>query len=324
MLVTASKEHSSCPPRIKMVTRFTVQALSHIDTLMQEVGAQIFVEGHMTDEATGEVPNIDESFDPQLDYINGKGELADVTPGGGKHIEKKATEMCFRWTASGTWTSDFDLTQFPNDVQKLTFEFTCNLPCRNGPKTSAQEIFLVPDIARSCVMPSGMNAVHSTWDMRQLKVIASESDISESGSGKVYSRIRLELEMARKPGWYIWNVMVPTCFLTLCCSFCAVSSATEEAGDRIANVITLLLTTAAYKIVVASKLPDIAYLTHLDKYILAGFGMSILIIIETTLCYFLVKWGSDSVVVDRVDGWFIGVWTVVWLLMSIFMRFRSA
>ena len=64
--------------------------------------------------------------------------------------------------------------------------------------------------------------------------------------------------------------------------FCAFSlDVSASAGDRLSLLVTLLLTAAAYKIVVSSALPLVSYLTRLDWYVLVAFGLLVLLTVET-------------------------------------------
>lgn len=59
-------------------------------------------------------------------------------------------------------------------------------------------------------------------------------------------------------------------------------------GDRMAITLTLVLTTVAWKYVIADKLPKISYLTLFDWYIMAAF-------------LFIAVTGIENVVVTLVD-----------------------
>lgn len=47
----------------------------------------------------------------------------------------------------------------------------------------------------------------------------------------------------------------------------------DNIGDRMAINLTLVLTAVAFKYVVKEEIPNVPYLTILDKYILIGFFM---------------------------------------------------
>ena len=58
---------------------------------------------------------------------------------------------------------------------------------------------------------------------------------------------------------------------------------TSNLEDRLSVVLTVVLTSVAYKIVIASKLPDIAYLTSVDKLVMGSLLMQTLVVAESVL-----------------------------------------
>jgi hypothetical protein len=73
----------------------------------------------------------------------------------------------------------------------------------------------------------------------------------------------------RKTGYYISNVILPICVLTLLSPLsCFLNDDGTSLGtaDRLGITLTLLLTAVAYKFVVASSLPTVSYLTILDRF----------------------------------------------------------
>jgi hypothetical protein len=95
------------------------------------------------------------------------------------------------------------------------------------------------------------------------------SDPSESTAGMIYPRCIFTVYLWRKTGYYISNVILPICILTLLSPLsCFLNDDGTSLGtaDRLGITLTLLLTAVAYKFVVASSLPTVSYLTLLDRY----------------------------------------------------------
>merc|ERR1712113_959518 len=88
--------------------------------------------------------------------------------------------------------------------------------------------------------------------------------------------------MQRRFEVYLWNVVF---FMALISGLTLCSFAVEEVdlGERLAIIITLLLTSVAYQSSVFSTLPNVPYLTLLDKYIVTSFVFMTLVTIETAL-----------------------------------------
>lgn len=96
------------------------------------------------------------------------------------------------------------------------------------------------------------------------------------------SQIKVRLKMQRRFEVYVWNVV----FFMALISGLTLSSFSVDAldlGERLAIIITLLLTSVAYQSNVFSTLPNVPYLTLLDKYIVTSFVFMTMVTIETAL-----------------------------------------
>merc|ERR1719317_75595 len=85
----------------------------------------------------------------------------------------------------------------------------------------------------------------------------------------------------------------------------------EDAPDRLSNSFALVLTALIFMFVVASSLPNVPYLTQLDKYIYAVFFLMLLMSVECAIIVhmenahdcdrdflvgFVVAWGSIHII----------------------------
>merc|ERR1719203_1812491 len=88
--------------------------------------------------------------------------------------------------------------------------------------------------------------------------------------------------MQRNYEVYLWNVVF---FMMLISglSMCSFAVDAEDLGERLAIIITLLLTSVAYQSSVFQTLPNVPYLTLLDKYIVTSFVFMTLVTIETAM-----------------------------------------
>jgi hypothetical protein len=97
----------------------------------------------------------------------------------------------------------------------------------------------------------------------------------------------------RRPAYYFFNVFL-IMFLIVGCSFATYVISPSDSGTRMNFDITLLLTAVAYKFALASKLPEIPYLTYLDIYIL----LCLFILTSSVLFHYIIgilaKKGNDS------------------------------
>lgn len=74
----------------------------------------------------------------------------------------------------------------------------------------------------------------------------------------------------RRHGYYLWNVFLPTFLLTILAGT-TYAVPRVNVAERLGVVLTLLLTSVAFKFVVAQGLPKISYNTCLDCYVLISF-----------------------------------------------------
>ena len=161
----------------------------------------------------------------------------------------------------GTWSENFELEMFPFDAQPLTMSLTIN--CRTAGMTPVR-LTIAPDVVL-CVDRSGFSPRHA-WHVHEQ--IGASRTLVGSAADRKFPTLNLSVLVWRRPGFVVWNVLVPSGTLPLISSF-AYSFRLDEAGERLAVTLTSLLTAAAYKVAVINSLPEISYLTVTDKYMLS-------------------------------------------------------
>merc|ERR1712176_1525395 len=97
-------------------------------------------------------------------------------------------------------------------------------------------------------------------------------------SGSKYSQLLICMQCKQQCKFYVFNTGVVIVFFPILALF-SVAEDNTEIADRMSIVLTLLLTMATYKIVIADWIPQKDYLTLMDKYILCGFALILLIAI---------------------------------------------
>ena len=88
--------------------------------------------------------------------------------------------------------------------------------------------------------------------------------------------------VTRKPGYYVWNVLMPMLFISAI-SLGAFEAPREEVPDRLSVSMTMLLTAVAFKLQISASTPQIGYLTLLDKYVLYCFFLIAGVCLENIL-----------------------------------------
>lgn len=149
-----------------------------------------------------------------------------------------------------TLTSDLDLHSFPFDRQVLTMEIESAY--------SAEDLVLEPN-PRQMVADALKLAQWTAGPLRW-----SSALVEDPLDRDKYHRLTVTLEVARRPGFYVWQVFVPLFILILIASTVFFLPA-EDLADRISVITTSLLTAVALSYAVHTDLPKISYLTAVDR-----------------------------------------------------------
>ena len=94
--------------------------------------------------------------------------------------------------------------------------------------------------------------------------------------------------------------MVPN----LCCSIVGLDVYVMQPSahsERMALVVTLILTVVAFRMSMTERLPTLPYLTLLDKWLLAMFAVFFLAAVESIGVFFLATHFDDPALARRVD-----------------------
>ena len=96
------------------------------------------------------------------------------------------------------------------------------------------------------------------------------------------SRARGRVEVARKPTYYLVNVLFPMASFVLmgCCQF---AHAVDNVEGRLEYMGAIVLTCCAYKLAISNSTPAVGYVTLLDTYVLSCMAICILLVFEAAL-----------------------------------------
>ena len=118
-------------------------------------------------------------------------------------------------------------------------------------------------------------------------IIDLDSEFSDSSEddGDIDSTptvLTVTVLVSRLHNYYVYNVMVPMTVIT-CIGISTITVPICQVSRRLSVNLTLLLTSIAYKFIVSQDLPNVAYLTFLDKYVLFCLGTLVLYILENVI-----------------------------------------
>lgn len=129
--------------------------------------------------------------------------------------------------------------------------------------------------------------------------IRSLTDPDLSQSGRRYPFLTFALKVARKPAFYIFNVVLPV-FLLVVMAFTAYLLGPEALSDKLGIIMTAITVHQTYKLYVGEQIPKVSYLTLLDIYMAICYTVLFLMGMSTALVYWLNR-TQDSINVDSLN-----------------------
>ncbi len=113
-------------------------------------------------------------------------------------------------------------------------------------------------------------------------VAGSVIEVAVMESDTPFARYILEIEIARKPGFYLWKVFLPL-VLIVALSWSVFWMTDERFSNRSRISATGVLTIVAYQFAFAKDLPRIGYLTLLDQIMIGSFVLLAVTVVESLL-----------------------------------------
>eukprot|EP00041_Stephanoeca_diplocostata_P020042 m.439718 g.439718 ORF g.439718 m.439718 type:complete len:714 (-) comp21456_c0_seq1:136-2277(-) len=247
-----------------------------LDIRDQDNTCQFTFQLHVKVEGTGPNRKTDWFF-PALYFRNCTGEL---TPPWDRNLEPDFVHhelngrhfYVLNKTFEGTFTQRFQLQAYPYDTQVFSILLLgppveqARLIRPSGPSVAMYaDADIEPNWAPIVLKKdsSGLGK-GDTWCGVDYGVTKREYDRNDISYRKVECRVALQ----RIPDSILWNILVPTLFLSMGCML-VFSTDPAETPDRLSLGFTILLTLVALKIVFMDTLPQLAYLTFAETYVLA-------------------------------------------------------
>lgn len=252
-----------------------VENITEINTIKQTFTAKLYIEARLMglakdDEHNAEMDNV---YFQRFGFRNIV-EWEDMF----RETEACGTDLVLRWRLVGTFEEEMELWDFPLDTQKLQIQFTVS-----NSNEGKHPVKLEPDLRNSKVRQTNF-VLRNVWVLlRDLYFNLEDSDASESARNHTYPILRVVAVVQRRAPYYVWNVYIPMLTFVIM-SFMSYFVHKKDVADRMDLSLTLVLTAAAYKFVVAGMLPAVGYLTLLDKYVLACMMFLFLIVVEHGVC----------------------------------------
>jgi hypothetical protein len=179
----------------------------------------------------------------------------------------------------GTFSVPLDLRNFPLDEQALAVRFV-------SPGLSPAQLELVPDERGGRVHEFSI----LDWAVGAPTCYA---DAFVTPDGSEIAGITCTLPARRRTGAYVYQFVIPLTFI-VCMSWAPFWMAPEQLGPRQGIAVTSMLTIIAYRFVLASQLPRVAYLTRLDYLLLGCTTLVFLVLVEVVASHLLMTRGRPE------------------------------
>ncbi len=185
----------------------------------------------------------------------------------------------------------FDLRRFPFDRQILQLQVESYAFDRNAVQFVSDESRT--GFAEELELPE--------WSIKSTSQRVEDVEVMRSDVD--FSRLFFEIEMARKPGFYLWKVMLPL-FLIIALSWSIFWMTDEPLAGRSRISATGVLTVVAYQFVIAESLPRVSYLTLLDQIMIFSFILLAITVLQSMLVAQASRIDYERALhIDRISRW---------------------
>ncbi|XP_078589584.1 cys-loop ligand-gated ion channel-like isoform X2 [Branchiostoma floridae x Branchiostoma japonicum] len=258
---------------------FIVQ-VGQIDTLKEEFTCDAVVEAFWEEPqlngATAEDIHWDDQWDPRIVFFNAVS--VDRLEKQRVFFKGSSGQPWVRLTMhiKGTFKVAMQLFNFPFDHQELKIELMSDW--------SDKHMILCPYLDEKDAISTSTFTGGDEWYLHaHMMTCQGKTETEITGPDTIFPTYDVIINVTRRWTYYFWNIFV-IMFLILLLTFSSFALDTGALESRLDVTLTLLLTSVAFKLVLAQRLPTISYLTLLDIYILAVLTVQgLIVILHTTM-----------------------------------------
>uniref|UniRef100_A0A7S4DWS6 Neurotransmitter-gated ion-channel ligand-binding domain-containing protein n=1 Tax=Lotharella globosa TaxID=91324 RepID=A0A7S4DWS6_9EUKA len=216
-----------------------------------------------------------------------------------------------------TLRNKYHVRNFPLDTQYLTVKFKARTVSdgnkwENGLTKSKATVWLTdPYTWRG---KTGHQIAENADELPDLKLIKIDGGpvATDKSNLNETNEYHVQICVMRESAGTVYGLGVPL-FGVMVLSFGVFVVELDDLGDRLALVITNMLTIVAIKWVLEAKLPSVPYLTLADQYVLACF---VLLLVQGGICT-LVAWLHESEHVH--EAYLLNLWATLILFLLFVM-----
>jgi hypothetical protein len=180
---------------------------------------------------------------------------------------------------------EFDLTQFPFDAQTLLLSIRV-------PRHLEQNVEKVVLIRPNISFPTNF-LNHSSCTIDDASSSCSVEEQSAIGEANRKPTIVAKMIASRESFYWVANVGVPLLIMNSI-SFAVFLLEPDMLAERLALIVTVLLTVVTFKSALESRLPVLNYLTLLDRWIVFLYCSLCAMALEAAVVHVIVKEGTDT------------------------------
>jgi len=217
------------------------------------------------------------SFIPLFEVPNAKEEIIDDRPQENgnpfKIVERDDEQRVFlRRLVYYTCLERYEVVNWPFDVQELTM--IINIPFHRTDRT----MFSPP-----LNVLNGEEAKQPFLKVNRQYCALAEYTISrvvtEFTSQNRWSRMTIRFQAVRQASGYMWRLSFLSFLLGLTSLMVFTYDPIEEKSERLGYLITLVLAEVAFALIISNELPQVPYLTYMEKLNLAIFAFTVLLLV---------------------------------------------
>jgi len=223
-------------------------------------------------------------------------------------MTKNVWKLYFRFSAH--CAEHMELAHFPFDQQFLNLQLVYRVQdfyflseCPEWIKVEDEYQTFKMDVPIKLTVK---DSIKSQWVVEEPWI-----DLRKQREGYKFHFSLIRLRVRRQPAFYLVNAVLPL-FLVVLCSFASLVMPTDEfVNDKLAYIVTLLLTVTAFQYSISADLPKTSETTLMDKYILLAYGILTFFVLEIAVVFEIDKRNPDLArVIDYSIG---GIMAVLWL-----------
>lgn len=290
LALSAAEPESTPRPRL-VGTSFTVLKIWDIDSANESFSADFLIQLTWKDSTLRARPDgtVDWSkqWAPVFESVNSRNMTKQAA--GDYYALTKPGEGYSYARLHGTFDAPMDLKRFPFDEQILRIQLEPSSDNRDGLVFGYQARSTAPfQDLRNGPAKADLQAVMGEalripdWTVKAVRVL--EIPRHYPMLEETYSRLELQIIVARKPAFFVWKVFA-IIFVAVVLSWLVFYIDPAELAKRLTITVTLFLAMVAFSVFMTTLTPRVGYLTMLDYYMSIGYLMLLLACVESVVAH---------------------------------------